>query len=377
YHGSICHQTSEQLSAYLKQQKHTFVFVGFNALNNAEQKIIQGILQEGRGEIYWDIDRYFLKNHHHDAGLFIRRYKKEWNYYNESGHSFNGGSDFYTSPKNIQSIGIPKNVGQAKYVGEILNRQSPKALKNTALVLNEEGLLSPILNALPENVDYLNITMGLPLKATPLSAFFEVLFKIQLESTDQLYYKNVLDVLDHPAINLVIHPTSEAIRKSISAENRVYMAAESLLEKTEKGSLGEKILRHCFTDHSDSPGTFLEALISITTLLRPEEQSEHPLETEYLYHFHQVFNKLQNLLKEHPSVPTLKSLHRIYKDLLQTESLDFTGSPFDGLQLMGMLETRALDFETLILTSVNEGILPSGKSANSFIPYDLKKEYGL
>src|SRR5699024_8090480 len=96
-----------------------------------------------------------------------------------------------------------------------------------------------------------------------------------------------------------------------------------------------------------------------------------------LYHFHQVFNKLQNLLKEHPSVPTLKSLHRIYKDLLQTESLDFTGSPFDGLQLMGMLETRALDFETLILTSVNEGILPSGKSANSFIPYDLKKEYGL
>ncbi|MGO1585005.1 MAG: PD-(D/E)XK nuclease family protein, partial [Mesonia sp.] len=126
-----------------------------------------------------------------------------------------------------------------------------------------------------------------------------------------------------------------------------------------------------------STQSFIDAMIQLIQILRGKEMKDYALETEYLFHFNKLFVQLKNILQEQSPVDHIKVLYKIYRDSLSSQSLDFAGSPFDGLQLMGMLETRVIDYKNVILTSVNEGVLPAGKSNNSFIPYDLKKEYGL
>ncbi len=370
YQGLAYRKAAEQIEAFLQKDAKQYIFVGFNALNNAEQTLIQKILGAQRGRAFWDIDQYFLENRAHGAGFFMRQYQK-WPLYAEKQHEFQWPSHHFTMPKYIESIGIPKNIGQAKYVAEILKKEDPK---NTALVLNEESLLSPILNSLPETVEHLNVTMGLSLSMTPPAALFETLFKIQEESQKVLYYKHVLAVLNHSTIRLAMGQEAKNIQAQIAARNRVYLSKENLPPLEDAKS--QKIIQLCFTLY-ENPKNFLAALIKLTKILKPEKTAEHQLETEYLYHFHEVFIKMRNLFERYSFRLNTKILHRIYKDTLQTASLDYSGSPTEGLQLMGMLETRVLDFETLILTTVNEGILPAGKSTNSFIPYDLKRAYKL
>lgn len=372
YQGLIYRKAAEEISPFLKTTDNHFVFAGFNALNNAEQKIIQTILAQNRGDIYWDIDQVFLEDKQHDAGLFIRTYKNNWPIYTEQKKNFKWIGTHYNTPKEIEFIGIPKNIGQAKYIGNLLQTEGHQ---QSAVVLNDEGLLFPLLNTLPKKIDKVNITMGLPLSKTPVAAFFELLFKLQQEDTENLYYKNVLDLLDHPLINRALPKESEKIQHEIIQQNKAFIHREELLQDTQDEA--KKILDLCFKNHHQNIPDLLKGIGELIQLLRPKQPEKETLLSEYLYHFHGLFQKLNNLISSHNPIRQIKTLQRIYNDLLDSETLDFSGSPFDGLQIMGMLETRVLDFETLIISSVNEGVLPAGKSTNSFIPYDLKRQYGL
>lgn len=372
YQGLMYRVASEQIEDYLKSNDKQYVLLGFNALNNAEQKLFQTILDKDRGEIFWDIDKSFYEDQFHEASLFIREYAKNWNYYQEK-NTFKYLPNHYNEKKNIEVIGIPKNIGQAKQTAEILSKLTKEQLNKTAVVLNDEGLLIPLLNSLPENIEKANITMGLPLKETPLAALFEVIFELQLQQEKNYYYKPIVEILNHPAVLNKLGTISKTIQEKIHQENWVYLSKEQLFNLD--ASI-EKNLNPIITKY-ESPKELLQAFLNFIQQLRPEKASEKPLETEYLFHFHQLFTKLQNLLEENHPIKTIKALQRVYRDSLPTEQLDFSGSPFDGLQIMGMLESRVLDFETVIITSVNEGVLPAGKSTNSFIPFDLKKEYGL
>lgn len=373
YQGLIYRQAVSELDRFLKENDSYFVFAGFNALNNAEQRIIQTILQENKGEVLWDIDQYFLKDQWHDAGLFIRKYKEDWPIYNEENHPFLWEGSHYEKPKTIQVYGVPKNIGQAKYVAKLLEEND---LQKTALVLSDENLLYPVLNSLSENVDKANITMGLSLRKTPPASFFDSLFKVQSDEQSGIYHKQVLQVLSHPLMqNALGSKLTKDISSDIAQKNKVFVGKESILKEAEGKKL--EILDLCFSHYQNNIPQFLQALIKLTLLLRPSDSEKNRLEREYLYHFHKVFTKLDNLIKEYNPLKSIKAFQRIYKDILESESLDFSGSPFDGLQIMGMLETRVIDYETVILTSVNEKVLPAGKSNNSFIPYDLKRKYGL
>lgn len=372
YQGLVYRQAAQEVNTYLQQNDHYHLFIGFNALNNAEQKIIQQVLEQNRGKVIWDIDTHFLETPHHGAGLFMRRYQKEWPFYAQRKQLFEKPSAYYLEEKHIEAVGIPKNIGQAKYVGNLLEKLDPQ---KTAVILNDEALLLPVLNALPDKIKGVNITMGLLLENTPPASLFEILFKIQLDEHQDLYYKNVMEVLNHPNLKLVEKELSQHLQKEIIEQNLVYLPKKKLL-KISNGKANE-LLEICFTHYQGNILIFLEKLIRLTHLLRPEDFDSHRIETQYLYHFHNLFNKLKNLLEAHTSTIGLKGLYHLYRDLLKTESIDFSGSPFDGLQVMGMLETRVLDFDTIVLTSVNEGILPTGKSSNSFIPHDLKVRYGL
>ncbi|GAA3518633.1 PD-(D/E)XK nuclease family protein [Aquimarina addita] len=374
YQGLLYRMAAQNITSYCEETQQTHILIGFNALNNAEQIIFQTLLEAEQADIYWDADAFFQHNSYHEAALFLRNYKNKWKYYQEK--PFKWIRDNFSSSKDIKLIGVPKNIGQAKLVGQILKKIPALEIENTALVLSDESLLLPVLNALPETIGALNITMGLALKEVPLASFFESLFALhKTPNSKGFYYKSVLEILSSQPAYWLFGSISNDIRNIISKENLVFITVEGLKSKLQNTSNSMvDILFSPWDNASDALTRCRELIKFLKDVLKKDT---HQLELEYVYRFHLVFNRLQTLHEQYQYLTTIASLYHLYKDVMNTETLDFSGEPFRGLQLMGMLESRCLDFETVIITSVNEGILPAGKSANSFIPHDLKNAYNL
>ncbi|WP_406685229.1 PD-(D/E)XK nuclease family protein [Seonamhaeicola sp. MEBiC1930] len=379
YQGLIYREAVENLESYIQNNsKKRHVFLGFNALNSAEETIIQELLQNDLAKIYWDIDQVFEGNPKHDAALFTRQHKTNWAYFKK--HPFNWVTNNYSKEKNISVFGIPKNIGQAKHIGSLLNqiKKTNSSLQNTAVVLGDEHLLTPTLNSLPENIQELNITMGFPLKSIPLASLFETLFLVHKNNSVSFYYKNVKKLISHQFIRPLFKVNSidysSKIIETIDANNLVYLNTEKLKQMAPEAS---KIIGLLFSNWDKSIENALSncsnLILTIKTYL-DKDKSDNLLSLEYLFRFNELFNQLVRLNSEYKHIKDISSLFSIYKELLATETLDFQGEPLQGLQVMGMLESRVLDFETVIISGVNEGILPSGKSNNSFIPFDVKLE---
>ncbi|MEO1031193.1 MAG: PD-(D/E)XK nuclease family protein [Bacteroidota bacterium] len=385
YQGLIYREATENLEAYIENNSNkTHIFLGFNALNTCESLIIQGLLQSDLAHIYWDTDEAFVNDDIHDAGLFIRAHKAQWNYFKK--HPFNWITSHYSGKKHIEAIGIPKFVGQAKYIGQLLQELSsePKDLKSVAVVLGEENLLIPLLNSIPKAITQINVTMGLPLRFVPLASLFEQLLSVHKNNPEKYYFKAVIDIMSHPSIYSLFETAtgniSSHIIDYIQSNNLVYTTITQL--KKIAPTPIHPIIAILFNSWENDPKTALanctELILHIKGNLIAHKQI-NSLELEYLYRFNTLFNKVSELNDNYnyQYLNSIESLHRVYKDLLTTETLDFKGEPLEGLQIMGMLESRVLDFETVIISSVNEGILPSGKTNNSFIPFDVKLENNL
>lgn len=381
HQGLVYRQASNKLNQYIESHTHKkHVFIGFNALNTAESNLIQTILAETDASIYWDIDSYFLNDPIHDAGLFIRSHQKSWPYLQQ--HPLKGVSNHYASKKDIQIIGVPKNSSQVKYVGKLLKEryeENQETLKNTALVLADESLLNPILNSIPKEIDAVNITMGYPLNKTPLADLFIQFIDLYINRDGEgWFYPKILQLLSHPYIKTLLFEkdTDYASRISTAIKDRNLTYINMLqLEKYTSDCMPLALL---FSEKTPSSGQLIARCIEIVWQLKPKfEVLGDTLALEYLHRFYTLFNQIQNLIEQNSFINDLKSLQGLFKELLSSETVDFQGDPLEGLQVMGMLESRNLDFETVILTSVNEGILPSGKSNNSFIPFDLKTSFGL
>ncbi len=383
YQGLIYREAVENIQSYIQSnESKQHIFLGFNALNTAEETIIQELLQNKLANIYWDIDTHFIDNKIHDAGLFTRQHKANWNYFNHN--PFNWITNNYSSEKNIEVIGIPKNVGQAKYIGSLLGQLKTEnsQLNNTAVVLGDETLLTPVINSLPENIDALNITMGFPLRSIPLASLFENLFQTHKNRTkESIYNKEIITILLHQFIRpLFVYNEidyAKAIVEDIQTNNLIYISIERL--KTIAPDHKETI-DLLFGNWEDSPTNSIDNCLQLILKIKKdltENKKENLLSLEYLFRFNEVFNQLNSLIDKYNCVSNIKTLFGLFKELLNNETLDFQGEPLQGLQLMGMLESRVLDFETVIISSVNEGILPSGKSNNSFIPFDVKIENNL
>ncbi|MGB5420202.1 PD-(D/E)XK nuclease family protein [Algibacter sp.] len=382
YQGLIYREAVENLDSYIQNninKKH--VFVGFNALNTSEETIIQELLKNNIAKIYWDIDAVFMNNQKHDAALFSRQHLKNWKYFKTN--PFNWITENYSKEKNISAIGIPKNIGQAKYIGSLLNnlQKNNDSLNSTAVVLGDENLLIPVLNSIPNSIHALNITMGFPLKTIPLASLFDSLFQLHKTNSTSFYYKDVVNIISHqfirPLLSIEGIDYSSKIIETIDKNNLVFLTNDRLSKIAEKAS---DILTLLFTGWQNSIvlalGKCSKLIIAIKISL-DKNKTSNLLALEYVFRFNELFNELSRLNLEHSHIKDISALYSIYKELLSSETLDFQGEPLQGLQIMGMLESRVLDFETVIISSVNEGILPAGKSNNSFIPFDVKLENNL
>ncbi|SEP88292.1 PD-(D/E)XK nuclease superfamily protein [Hyunsoonleella jejuensis] len=379
YQGLIYREAVENIESFIQNSSHKkIIFLGFNALNTAEATIIQELLHNDKAKIYWDIDDKFINNPKHDAGLFTRAYKNNWTFFKT--HPFKWITQHYSEEKNISVFGIPKNVGQAKYIGELLEdlEQKNKSLERTAVVLGDENLLIPVLNSLPESIEATNITMGFPLKSIPLASLFEILFRIHKSDSKSFYYKEVISLLSNQFVKpLFFNADSDVANRLITHINRnnaTYLNVELLKQIAPEHDI---VLNMLFSGWDASVERALtnctELIFAIKSYLDRDKASNR-LSLEYLYRFNQLFNEISRLNSTYKHIKDISALHNIYIELLSLETLDFKGEPLEGLQIMGMLESRVLDFETVIISSVNEGILPAGKSNNSFIPFDVKLE---
>ena len=384
YQGLIYKEAVNNIDTFIKTiQNEHYIFAGFNALNNAEEKIIQSLLAINKAEIYWDIDQIFLEDKNHGAGLFARRFKKEWKHYKNN--PFNWISKEFSEEKNIQIIGTSKSIGQTKIVASLLSdiiKANPNTkLENIAIILGDENLLVPILHSLPDNIGSLNITMGYSNKNNPIQQLVDRLFKMHKNALKRdpksyvFYYKDILDVLLNPVVEPYLN--SEKLISVLKKNNYSYVSLNKLKSIQENPSEFFTLL---FTRWDQHPLIILENIKEILLFIKNNLDvavQEDKLIKTFLYAVFKAINKLITYCSKNDFVNNIDTLEAIYKQVIDLAEVSFEGEPLMGLQIMGVLESRVLDFETVIITSLNEGKFPAGKTTNSFIPYDVKKELEL
>jgi hypothetical protein len=384
YQGLIYREAVNNLSHFSNSiSDKQFVFAGFNALNAAEEKIIQNLIASDCAKIYWDVDQTFLNDPYHDAGLFVRRFKESWKHYKSN--PFEWIVNDFSQTKNIHVIGTPKSIGQAKITGSIienfLNDNPDASLDKVAIVLGEENLLVPLLYSLPSSVGALNITMGYSSKNNPAQILIAKLFKMHTNALSRnakdyvLYYKDVLDILTHPLVEP--YAKTSTLVNTINKNNYTFISHKKLLELHSDPS---DLFLLLFKKWENGSIAVLESISKLLQVIKnnlSNDNEEEKITKAFVFAIFKIINKLINYYSQHEHIDKIETLYAIYKQVIDLAEVSFEGEPLNGLQIMGVLESRVLDFDTVIVTSMNEGKFPAGKSQNSFIPYDVKRELGL
>ncbi len=347
-------------------------FVGLNALTKSEHQIVDVLKKRDIARVFWDADNYYYLNPVHEAGEFLRIQRNKWKEID-----FKGVGDYFVKKKDkFNVIACPNNISQTLVVSEILSGLSDADLSEskTAVILADENLLYPVLYHLPENVKDINITMGSPLKSTAFYSFIDAVFQMQLQNFSNeeayIYHKGLLKVVNHPLfITFVSSEEIVELRESIFESNKIYISINEI--------------EYCFSNSFENVRTIFskwskteESLNLIEYLIKHfrknlENQKDN-IESEILYAFNTSFQLLNNLVLASSFKIEIQTIHSILQQLVSNEVIPFKGEPLNGIQIMGILESRTLDFKNVILLSVNEGLLPKGKTNNSFIPFDLR-----
>ena len=351
-----------------------YVFVGFNVLNQVEHQLFSRLQEAGKALFYWDYDRFYLEKTPHEAGEFIRRNLRDFP--SELPASC---FDHLSCPKQITYIESPTENGQTRYLPQWIRENLTKEEKETAVVLCNEALLQPVLHSLPEEVKHTNITMGFPLSQTPAYSFINALVELHTSGysagNGRFHFDEVTSVLKHPYTRL-LSPLAADLETSLTRDNRFYPLPSELKQ--------DKVLELLFTPCS----TNLELCSMVSDALqqvaiRYREQSASSQEAfdqlyrESLFKAYTLMNRFHTLIEAKDLTVQPGTFKRLLKRVMGTSNIPFHGEPAIGMQVMGVLETRNLDFRHLILLSVNEGQLPKGGGDSSFIPYNLRKAFGM
>jgi len=381
----------------------TYAFVGFNVLNECEKALFSLLNKASKALFYWDYDHFYLQNPRHEAGLFMRQNLEHFpNSLDKA--QFNV---FSTTQKNIQFISASTENAGARFLPEWIRQlQLQNGLKiidasseelgkahpefkpeETAVVLCNEGLLLPLLHSVPDDIRELNVTMGFPLEQTPICNLVNQIAALHADGflpgkTPRYNHRWVLPILQHPLIRQM-SAKADVLEHALKTANSFRPSVVEL----QKGAL----LTTIFTPAQTS-AELTACLLATFTQLIPAETEEFdtndlpqakesdsydPLHAEALFRCHNLTTRLADLLQDNLQDLSLPTFRKLLQQVLSRATIPFSGEPVRGLQIMGLLETRNLDFKNVLMLSVNEGMLPKGSTDTSFIPYNLRKAFGL
>jgi hypothetical protein len=353
----------------------TYAFVGFHVLNECEIQLFKLLQNAGKALFYWDYDQFYLQNVRHEAGRFMRKNLEQF----PNCLDKNLFDRFEKEPKDIRFVSTSTENAGARFLPEWIARlQSENGFKpeETAVVLCNEGLLLPVLHSVPDTIRELNVTMGFPLEQTPICNLVNELAALHADgflpgTTPRYNHRWVLPILQHP---LVRQWSSEA-----EPLEQILRTANSFRPKVDELQR-DPLLTSIFAP-ARTPAELTSCLLHILTLLVPAESEEadayDPLHAEALFRCHNLTSRLADLLADQLAGLSLQTFRKLLQQVLSGASIPFSGEPVRGLQIMGLLETRNLDFKNVLMLSVNEGMLPKGATDTSFIPYNLRKAFGL
>lgn len=353
----------------------TYVFVGFNVLNKVEKELFKQLKDAGKALFYWDYDEFYLSKEHHEAGVFIKQNIKDFPSPLDPS-CFN----HLNTPKEIHYISSPTENGQARYLPQWIRKNLTEHEKETAIVLCNESLLQPVLHSLPEVVNHVNITMGFPLSQTPVYSFINVLLNLQIQGFNpengRFLFEQVIAVLKHPYTRQLT-TEAEQLEKSLTKDNRFYPLPSELKKDEWLGALFTPVSgNRQLTDY------LLQALEQVAIIYRKDtenkkEETFNQLYRESLFKAYTTIGRFRTLLEEGELILQPSTYRKLIIRVLSSTNIPFHGEPAIGLQVMGVLETRNLDFRHLVLLSTNEGQLPKNGGDSSFIPYNLRKAFGM
>jgi RecB family exonuclease len=375
YEGKIYRTVVDKLkSTGIDTDSERYIFIGFNALSSCEKQLFHYLKNNKQTTFYWDYDHYYLQSN--EAGRFINQNIKEF-----PGPELDIHNSFNTD-KNIHFLNTSYDVAQGKILSELLknDKEIPVQPNTSAVILPDEHLLLPALNSIPENYESVNVTMGYPVSLTPAYSLLLSLINLQQNSKKEnedskFYHKDVLAILNHQYLGILRDEHLEKKIDLIRKHNQVYIPAKELRINV--------YLEHIFQvpgDYKSLSEYLLDNFYNFYRLLKDtgtEDDRNLKLELECIYYVYLAIKRLKEIFSLQEVEIKTETYLRIIERVIETQSIAFQGEPLRGLQVMGILETRALDFENVVILSMNEGTFPKTEASNSFIPYHLRKGFGL
>ena len=379
YEGMMYRHVIEHLDVD-KLPYEKYIFVGFNVLNKVEHTLFTQLKDAGKAVFYWDYDEFYMKENRqavtHEAGEFIRRNLRDFPS-PLSGELFKNLS----KPKEVHYIASSTENAQARYLPQWIRNNLTTPEKETAVVLCNEALLQPVLHSLPAEVKHVNITMGFPLSQTPVYSFLITLLELHTHGfnfkSGRYTFQSVVTLLKHPYTRQLTGQ-AELLEKELTRNNRFYPLP---------GELGkDEFLTRLFTPLSGNLNLCIrlsETLQQVASIYQAntsgteDTDAFNQLYRESLFKAYTTINRFRTLIEEDELTVQSETFRRLLVKVLSTTNIPFHGEPAIGMQVMGVLETRNLDFRHLVLLSVNEGQLPKSGGDSSFIPYNLRKAFGM
>jgi CRISPR/Cas system-associated exonuclease Cas4 (RecB family) len=371
-HRDVADSFAKKIPAALEDAR--IIFAGFNALTKAEEMVISALVANG-AQIIWDADKYYVENDLQEAGQFMREYKK----HQQFSRTFDSElpSHLLDSPKKMALTAVPQRIGQAKLAGlevhSILEKlpkdDLPVELSKTVVVLPDESMLLPMMHSLPEALQDINVTMGFPLRETPLFNLLDQVIEMQIKRrTKSFSHREVNAILGHAYVLSLAEQEAQQRIFNIIRNNRVYVAIDDLIGTDPVFAV---IFRPIDSTHATS------YLLEIVEHLGSRFSDKKSFDREYAYHFHQHISRLHSIFNASENAPDWRGFQKLFRQMMMMQKIPFTGEPLRGLQIMGVLETRNLDFDNVIILSLNEGQLPSPPRQGSYIPHSIRRAYNL
>ncbi|MAQ32167.1 MAG: hypothetical protein CMD26_05525 [Flavobacteriales bacterium] len=378
-----------QIPMWLKDnKKEKIIFIGLDALTNCQEKIIDSLLSKKICDIFWDADEYFIKNHIQESGKFLRRYIQKW-----PQCEFPQTNDFLNFPKSIDIIGTTKNVNQAKLLSQLLlnkNYSSIDESKRIAIVLPNEDLLLPVLESIPSYISDINVTMGYKLLHHPIASLVEEIISLIINSRDydtkqksnSFLKKDIIQLIQTPYFNLFLNSRGDSLDKNLLQEiskinlNYIGYCDLNSISNLDKIPFLKNIFLTNFRSSLDLV-SFLQETISVLLESLNSSEENTDLEQECLFEIQEQLLSFARFLENSRHIISPELLTKLFSKTLKSIRLNFSGEPLIGIQIMGILESRAIDFDEVFILSANESELPPDSGKNSFIPFDVKLKFGI